>query len=299
MTSTIDFLKIIVGKRWPLILALFIVELIVVVVVSSSPFFPNEQANYEQQYNSTVPVLNQPAPGQLASIFSNNFRVAIVEMIPAFGLFILGLSLYETARIVQVIGLVKGIPLSAALGTLFFLPSTWLELPAYAIAATEGIYLVYSVYLGFKKGWGTFTRELRFLVINVFLIAGVLVVAATFEVSEIQLETSPDPAAAFLTWIPFVFVLIGVLRFWRRARAEAPALEERDALELTGLAQTQALGPTVLREGVVHYCPSCGKAFGGTPKFCSGCGNPLPQPDSKGSGATSAPAPGNDGVSIA
>lgn len=291
----VDFLKIIVGRRWKLILGLFILELAVIVAVSNSPFFPTEQTTYEHQYNDTATVLNQSAPGQVASIFSNNFRVAIYEMIPALGLFIFGLSLYETARIVEVIGLVRHLPVGAALGTLFFLPSTWLELPAYAIAATEGIYIIYSL----TRGMARFTRELRFVIVNVILIAGVLIVAATFEVTEIQLEGSANPALAFATWLPFVVVAAVVLRFWRSAKTEAPALEERDAAEMSGVAPLPPMvQPVVIKEGVVHYCPFCGKAFAGTPKFCSRCGNPLPpQPDSKEPGATSAPAPGNDGVS--
>lgn len=295
LTSIVEFLKIIVGKRWPIILGLFILELAVIIAVSSSPFFPSEQSTYEKQYNATATVLNQSAPGQVASIFSNNFRVAIYEMVPALGIFILGLSLYETARIVEVIGIVKGIPLSAALGTLFFLPSTWLELPAYAIAATEGIFIIYSL----TRGLPRFTRELRFVFVNILLIAGVLIVAATFEVTEIQLESSSQPALAFATWLPFMVVAGLVLRFWRRARVEAPGLEERDAAEMSGMvAPPPMIEPIVIKEGVIHYCPFCGKAFAGTPKFCSRCGNPLPrQPDSKEPGAASAPAPGNDGVS--
>jgi uncharacterized membrane protein SpoIIM required for sporulation len=239
LTSILDILKIIVGRRWLLIAILFLVEIAMIVFIANSAFLPSELGIYERQYNSTSAVLNQSAAGQVMGIFSNNFRVAIVELVPLLGLAIFGLSLYETARIVEVIAIVKNVGVGLALGNLFFLPSTWLELPAYAIAAAESFYLVYALFLGFKSGWSKFAREIRFLVVNIILIAGVLIVAAAFEVTEIQFEQGPvqTQAYALLTWIPFVVVFAGVIAFWRRARREAPALEERDAAEMSPSAQ--------------------------------------------------------------
>jgi len=231
LTSILDTLKIIVGKRWLLIAVFFLVEIGMIVFIANSAFLPSELAIYEKQYNSTSTVLNQASAGQVSAIFSNNFRVAIVELVPVLGLTIFGLSLYETARIVEVIAIVKSVGVGVALGTLFFLPSTWLELPAYAIAAAESVYLVYAIFLGFRRGWTMFIREIRFLVVNIILIAGVLIVAAIFEVTEIQFEQGPaqTQAYALLTWIPFVVVFAGVLKFWRSARRDAPAIEEREA----------------------------------------------------------------------
>jgi hypothetical protein len=66
----------------------------------------------------------------------------------------------------------------------------------------------------------------------------VLIVAAIFEVTEIQIEFFTQPPAppiegalVFATWIPFALVFSGALSFWRRARREAPELEEREAEE--------------------------------------------------------------------
>ena len=73
---------------------------------------------------------------------------------------------------------------------------------------------------------------------SIVLIAGVLVVAAIFEVTEIQIELltqAPAPpietALVFVTWIPFAMVFAGALSFWRRAVREAPELEAREADE--------------------------------------------------------------------
>jgi uncharacterized membrane protein SpoIIM required for sporulation len=253
LTSILDTLKMIVGKRWPLIAAIFVIEIGLIIVVSNSAFFPSEKTAYEQQYNSTAAVLNQPALGQVVGIFVNNFRVATIELIPILGLVIFGFSLYETARIVEIIAIVKGVSVGLALGNLFFLPSTWLELPAYAIAAAESVYLVYAIYRGFRGGWARFVKEIRFLVVNIILIAIVLTVAAIFEVTEIQIEmltasappTDPSHLYVLLTWLPFVAVFVGVITFWRRARREAPLLESQDApLDTTQAPDAQGTNPT-------------------------------------------------------
>lgn len=233
MTSVLEILKIIVGKRWPLIVFLFVVELAVVIAVANSAFFPSEQTSFEKQYNGIQPILNESAAGQVSGIFANNLKVAAAELFPGLGLLIFGVSLYQTARIIEVIGLAKGVGVGLALANLFILPSTWLELPAYAIAAAEGIYILYAFYLGFHSGWQRFLREIRFVIVNLVLIAGVLIVAAVFETVEIQLEQGPiqTQAYALLTWLPFAAVLAGWLTFWRRARRDAPALEARDDSE--------------------------------------------------------------------
>jgi uncharacterized membrane protein SpoIIM required for sporulation len=236
LTSFFEFLKIIAGRRWPLIALLFAAEFVVVVYAANLTLSPSQLSSYETQYNSITPVLNATAAGQITGIFANNIKVAMVELFPILGLVIFGVSLYQTAKIIEVIGIINGHGTAFALTNLFALPSTWLELPAYAIAVAESIYLVYGVYLGLSRGREWFAREVRFLLVNLVLIAVVLIVAAIFEVTEIQLEmmfgpTAPPQEQAYvlLTWLPFALVLAGVIVFWRRARREAPALEERDS----------------------------------------------------------------------
>lgn len=284
MTSALDLVRQIVGTRWRLIVAIFVAELAIVFVVSSLPFFPNELSTYEQQYNTTATLLNQPAPGQVLGIFFNNVRVALVETIPALGVAVLGFSLYETARIIQVIGILHGFPVYENLATLFLLPSTWLELPAYALAATESIYVVRAL----ARRGGSVGTEAKLFVTNAALIVLVLIVAALLEVTEIQIEmatTTPSgaPTSAaplvFLTWVPFFAIAWWVLRFWRSSVREASG---------TVLGQPQQAGesvpgaPVVITPGVVHYCAACGKMYTGSPQYCSGCGSPLPRQASPG-----------------
>jgi uncharacterized membrane protein SpoIIM required for sporulation len=233
LTSGLDTLKIIVGRRWIAIAIFFVIEFAIILGVSNSALSQSQLSAYENQYNSITPVLNQTASGQVGAIFANNLRVATLELVPIFGLGVFGLSLYETARIVQVIGIVQKHGVAISLATLFILPSTWLELPAYAIAAAESIYLTYGVFCLLSGRGAQFLRELRFLFVNFVLAVGVLLVAAIFEVTEIQIEQGPPQTQvyALLTWLPFFAVLAGAVAFWRRARRDAPALEEREAAE--------------------------------------------------------------------
>jgi uncharacterized membrane protein SpoIIM required for sporulation len=237
LPTIVDTFKVIVGKRWPVFCLLFAAEIALIVLVTNLSFFPGEFNTYQQQHNSVSGILGASATNQVGGIFANNFRVAMIEIIPALGLAIFSFSMYETARIVQVIGIEKPIGAAEALVTLFILPSTWLELPAYSIAATESLYLLYAIFYGFKHGWARFRRELRFLFVNVLLIGGVLGVAAIFEVAEIQLSSSQDivvQALALATWLPFLLILAGVIMFWRKARREAPVLEAQEETERAG-----------------------------------------------------------------
>jgi uncharacterized membrane protein SpoIIM required for sporulation len=253
LTITIkDTLKIIVGKRWSAMLALFLVELVLIFVVANAPFFPNEYNAYHQQYNSITPILSNNAIQQILDIFSNNFKVALIEIIPILGVVLFGVSIYETARIVEVIGIVQKEGTGGALATLFALPSTWLELPAYCIATVESLFLAYALFRVARRGWGVFRREVRFLLVNIILIAGVLIVAATIEVTEIQLEAlgsanfgQAGSIIAFLTWIPALVIIAFATRFWRRAKKQAPELEEKEKAE-DGLTEEGgvAQGPT-------------------------------------------------------
>jgi uncharacterized membrane protein SpoIIM required for sporulation len=249
LTTTItDTLKIIVGKRWSVMLALFLVELVLIFVVANAPFFPNEYNSYYQQYNNITPILSNNAIQQILDIFSNNFRVALIEIIPILGVLVFGISIYSTARVVEVIGIVQKEGTVAALTTLFALPSTWLELPAYCIATVESLFLAYALFRVARYGRSVFIREVRFLLVNIILIAGVLIVAATVEVTEIQLEAvgSADfgqagSIIAFLTWVPALVIITLAVRFWRRAKKQAPELEEKEKAE-DGLTEERGVG---------------------------------------------------------
>jgi uncharacterized membrane protein SpoIIM required for sporulation len=228
----------IVGRRWHFMVALFVIEAAAIVVVSNLPFFPGEQAAFESVSNSIAPILKESALGQVASIFAQNFMVAIRLLVPVIGPLNFALTIYVTARVLEVIGITSQEGVAGALATLYLLPHTYLELPAYAVAVTESGYLLRAIYAGFKGRLTVLTREIRFLFVSIVLIAGILIVAAVFEVTEGQIAvlTAPpappgEEALVFLTWIPFAAVFAGTVSFWKRARREAPELEAKEAEE--------------------------------------------------------------------
>jgi uncharacterized membrane protein SpoIIM required for sporulation len=274
LSSIVDTLKIIVGRRWPLLALLFVAELVSIVLISNLSFFPGEFNVYVQQYNNVSGILNTSASSQVGGIFLNNFRVAMIEIIPGLGLALFSFSIYETARIVQVIGIQQHTG-AGALATLFFLPSTWLELPAYSIAATEGVYLLYAFYYGFRRGWGRLRREFRFLWVNVMLIGVVLIVAAVIEVTEIQIATifqgTPNESLALLTWIPFFLILVGVAKFWRKAKRDGPMLQAQEEAANGALADKE-LSPVPMSQVPMNFCTKCGSKLPAGAAFCGNCG---------------------------
>ena len=102
--------------------------------------------------------------------------------------------------------------------SLLLQPSTWIELPAYAVATVEGLYVIHSAVRGHLR------RELRILGFNVCLIVFILIIAAVFETAEIQL----GGLYSLLTWLPFVVLVIAARIAWDRARAR-PARGEAAA----------------------------------------------------------------------
>ncbi len=81
----------------------FLVEVGLFFVGREPPFFPGEQAAYTSQGNQiNNEFANASLFTQFWGIFTNNFRIAAIEMIPGFGVVLFGFSLYATARILEV-----------------------------------------------------------------------------------------------------------------------------------------------------------------------------------------------------
>ncbi|MGA2666436.1 MAG: hypothetical protein ABSF83_15980, partial [Nitrososphaerales archaeon] len=76
-------------------LVLFVIEIALFFVISSLPFFSGEQALYTgqaKQLNSTF--ANQGFVSTFGGIFLNNYRIALLEMVPGLGVILFALSLY-------------------------------------------------------------------------------------------------------------------------------------------------------------------------------------------------------------
>jgi uncharacterized membrane protein SpoIIM required for sporulation len=213
-----------------LCLTLFLLEVGIFFFVSSSPYFPGEHAFYTSQANQlSSQVTNSTSNQLLFQIFTNNFRIALIEMIPGFGAILFAISIYATARVTQAIAGIDNVPaVLLVLLLLLIFPHSFLELPAYAVATAEGLYLFYAgLYLAHAllTGAGGKLRRLSMEAwqfgINLLIVTVMLGVAALFETVEIVLGVY-----FWIMWVPFIGIIIAVIRFNRRLtriRREATA----------------------------------------------------------------------------
>jgi uncharacterized membrane protein SpoIIM required for sporulation len=201
-----------------LCVALFLIEVALFFVVSSAPFFPGEQALYTNQSNQIGSEFqNAGLFTEFWGIFINNFRIALIEIIPGIGLLFFAFSLYATARILEVISLSDHTsPIIVVLVLLLLFPHSWIELPAYAVATAEGVYLLYAIIkwlgeTGKEHRTIKWSAEATQLGINLVIITVMLLVAALFESVEIQIGL-----LFWVTWIPFAVLIALVLALNKR-----------------------------------------------------------------------------------
>ena len=185
---------------------LFIIELILIFALSSIHLPSSDVSTLLSSYNQRkTQVGSQSYFSMLGTIFAHNFGIATLEFVPLLGAVMFLFSIAGTSLTIGAIGVSYSLPGALVMVSLLAVPSTWLELPAYAIAFAESIML-------FRAGLNrTFKTELRSALFVWMFVAIELAVAATFESAEIKLETV-NPIYAFGMWIPF-FVVIGIAYF--------------------------------------------------------------------------------------
>jgi uncharacterized membrane protein SpoIIM required for sporulation len=206
----------IAATRLQWVALVFVVELVAVSIVSTTPFFPGEAETYRQQAQALSSAMaNVTAPQEVVDIFSNNFRVSMIDLIPGAGVAIFATSIYVTARVAEGIATIQGIPSAYAVATLLVLPSTWMELPAYSLAGVENVFFVYAAYVAAKGTRERLEKEVSTLIATVGLIGVVLIFAAVFEVGEIEFKDY-----ALLFWVPFAGVAWVTLRLYRKAKRD-------------------------------------------------------------------------------
>ena len=193
-----------------LFVLLFLIEVGVFLLVVSLPFFPGEKAIFVNQSNQIGSEFkNASLATQFFGIFTNNFRIGLIEMIPGVGSALFAFSLYSTARIIEVEALTQGVSPVLLVLFLFIFPYSYLELPAYAVATGEGLYLSYAILRWlFSTGGRTvdFRGEAWQLFVNIMIVAVMLAVAALFESVELQL-LQDNPAFFWVTWVPFAGIV--------------------------------------------------------------------------------------------
>jgi uncharacterized membrane protein SpoIIM required for sporulation len=188
--------------RWAAVA--FLIELVIFFALSSLPMSAQTAQTYASGGKQLVDsVRNQPLFLRILAIFENNFRIASIELVPFFGVVFFGVSTYQTAQIIEAFGINSSLNGPILMLSLLFLPHSWLELPAYAVATYQGLLLSVSI---FRK---RFFQELG-RTLFVLLIVGVeLFVAAIFEGVEITLQNYGS-ILPLVTWLPF-FVIAGLV----------------------------------------------------------------------------------------
>lgn len=195
--------------------ALFVIQYALYFVVANLPFLPGEQTLYTNQNNQiTNEFQGASLLAQFSGIFVNNFRIALIQMIPGLGAVFFATSLYVTARVIEVIAVSDQVsPLVVLLLLILLFPHSWIELPAYAVATGEGLFLLYAIW-----GFATGGRNLKFrdevwqFVINFSIVTVMLLVAALFEAVEIQLGAT----LFWITWFPFAGLIVPAVVLNRR-----------------------------------------------------------------------------------
>jgi len=158
-----------------LMLGLFAVEVLIFVAGLFTPLGSETQQSIANQTNSQFDFVKTATAIQVVFfIFGHNLLIALIELVPILGAFFYLFSIYSTGVATQAIVGAQGLPTFTGL-VLFFLPYTFVELSAYAIAVGSGTMLIASA------AKHRFLRELKVFGVEIVLVAVVLLLAATME----------------------------------------------------------------------------------------------------------------------
>ncbi|MCI2413932.1 MAG: stage II sporulation protein M [Candidatus Aramenus sp.] len=174
-----------------LILIFFGIELAIFLGVSAIPVNNPEMA---QTFSSTVSSTDSlPYVLLFLTIFSHNLSIALVDFLPVIGIGVLLFSIGSTAYVLtSYTTTVYHIPgVVDAIG-LMTLPHSWLELPAYAVAAGAGTYAIW------KRDWVRSLLMVPFAALELLL-------AAMVEAAEISF-----PSLSYFMWIPGAIAIVGL-----------------------------------------------------------------------------------------
>jgi hypothetical protein len=253
-------------------IAVFIAELVILFYFSTAPIPASQVIVINNQTSSTSQNADSlTLLGRAMFLFSNNFHIAAIQFIPLFGWYTFGSVMYNTALAIEVIGINSHISGPLVMLSLLFEPHTWLELPAYALATTQSLYLIRGV-----SSRRRFKFELVRTAFVFALVAVELLIAAIFESSEISLASTSALLALAIPWI--AFALLAILVFLGRAQL---LKKDRIVQQQQQQPPPPPLFPTAYRDTInlypVRYCRKCGARISqpGVAIFCDQCGERL------------------------
>lgn len=183
-----------------------------VLLLFGAMFVPIGPAQQQLLNNTAGTIANSTSHagffGTIGVIFQNNLKIALVEMIPILGLLAFVESIFLTGQVIEVIGAGRNIPGPYLGGSLFLFPFTVVELSCYAIAVSSGTLLLLSA-ARHRLG-----DESRVFVLQVPIVAGLLLLAATMETI-----TDFAPLIGLALWVPGLIAVFYARRAVGRARA--------------------------------------------------------------------------------
>ena len=180
---------------------LFLITEGITLAASLIPFFSGEQTHYTNLYNSVRQSLGPTIFQQWSAIFLNNVQVALTSFVPGFGSLVLGLSSYNTGRVIQAAAIYFNVSPTYFLIILFILPHTWVEEVSYPLAGALGFYAFTWRHQSFAEFSSWKTRASTKITLGFTSIAFLLAVAAALEVTEPDLGIG-----ALLLWGPVALV---------------------------------------------------------------------------------------------
>ncbi len=227
----------ILDREWiSAVVIVFLIEAAALFIISAVPVPSGIRQTLINQYNSLQDITSAPMLLSALYIFSHNYIIATVEFIPVIGIALFAISTASTALVVGAVGTSTGIAGPAYIFGLFTLPHTWLELPAYAIGITESLFLLSAIARSLFQGKPI--NEVPRLVSAWLLVAVELAVAALFESAEIKLA-GINPAYVFITWLPFIVLLVIVGYVW----SQSASMRERAGTMLPKRPESRAALP--------------------------------------------------------
>ncbi|MCY0852117.1 MAG: zinc ribbon domain-containing protein [Thermoplasma acidophilum] len=196
------FVRIFSRQRILAMVLVFIGELALMFALSALPMSGSTASQIVGQNEPSLQAVRSlPLIVRSFSIFSHNYEIASIEIIPVIGQIFFIISTYSTAIVLNALAVSQGVTGPLALLSLLLLPYSWLELPSYAIASTEGGFLIASL---FRR---SFRKEIKTAIIVWLMVGLELLTAGIFESWTIALESSKNLGILFITWIPYVIII--------------------------------------------------------------------------------------------
>ena len=201
-------------ERVYLFMGVLAAELVIFFAAAAYPLDPAAQKIALDQANSTLAHEGSLGPtGLFGLIFTNNIRIAVIEMAPVLGGIFFVVSILTTGEVIQALATSQGHPSLTYAVILFLYPFTILELGAYAFASSSGIMLLVST------ARRRLRHETKLFFAEILVVVGTTAVAAAMETLTILVWW-----VGLLLWIPVGIAVIWVSsRLRRQAPKETPS----------------------------------------------------------------------------